>query len=96
MADFDSKQFQSSLAETVVWCKMKAIGMDANSDDIQRRHALYAQAEQQWEEAQKTVKQRRWLRRKITDTKQWQNAMALLKQIRDSLGPMNRKLRTQS
>src|SRR5271154_1846066 len=81
MPDFSSKQFQSSLADTVVWCKMKAIGMDADSDDIRQRHALYAQAKQHWEEAQETVK-RGWLRLKITETKEWQNAVALLKQIR--------------
>ena len=93
MPDFSSDQFQSSLADTVVWCNMRALGLDADSDHIRQRHALYAQAERQWEEAQEKVK-RRWLRRKITDTKQWQNAMALLKQIRDSLGPMDRKLRS--
>lgn len=93
MPDFSSEQFQSSVADTVAWCKMKAAGMDASADDIRRRHALYGQAEQHWEEAQETVK-RGWLRRKITETKQWQNAMALLKQIRDSLGPMDRKLRS--
>jgi hypothetical protein len=93
MPDFRSRQFQSSLADTVVWCKMKAIGMDADSDDIRQRHALYIQAEQLWEEAQETVK-RRWLRREITDTEQWQKAMALLGQIRDSLGPMDRNLRS--
>jgi len=88
MSDFRSEQFLSSLADTVVWCKIKAIGMDADSDDTRQRQALYARAEQHWEEAQESVK-RGWLRRKITDTKQWQNAMALLKQIRDSLGPMD-------
>jgi hypothetical protein len=93
MPDFSSKQFHSSLANTVVWCKIKAIGMDADSDEIRQRHAIYAQAQKQWEEAQETVK-RRWLRRKITDTKQWQNAMELLKEIRDSLGPMDRNLRS--
>jgi hypothetical protein len=93
MPDFSSTQFQSSLADTVAWCKMKAIGMDSDSEDIRQRHALYAQAEHHWEEAQETVK-RGWLRRKITDTKQWQKAMALLKQIRDSLGPMDHKLRS--
>jgi len=67
--------------------------MDTDSDDTRQRHALYAQAEQHWQEAQETVK-RSWLRRKITGTKQWQNATALLKQIRDSLGPMDRKLRS--
>lgn len=93
MPNFNSEQFQSSLADTIAWCKMKAIGMNADADDIRQRQALYAQAEQHWEEAQETVK-RGWLRRKITETKQWQNAMALLKQIRDSLGPMDRKLRS--
>jgi hypothetical protein len=93
MPDFSSEQFRGSLADTVVWCKMKAVGMTADSDDIRQRHALYTQAEQQWEEAQETVK-RGWMRRKITDTKQWQHAMALLKQVRYSLGPMDRKLRS--
>jgi hypothetical protein len=60
MPDFSSEQFQSSLADTIVWCKMKALEMDADSDDI-RRHALYAQGEQQWEEAPEKVK-RGWLR----------------------------------
>lgn len=93
MPDFSSKQFQCSLADTVVWCKMRAIGIDADSDDIRQRRLLYRQAEEQWEEAQEAVKRGR-LRPKITETKQWQNAMALLKQIRDSLGPMDRALRT--
>ena len=38
MPDFSSEQFQSSLADTVAWCKMKAIGMDADADDI--RHEV--------------------------------------------------------
>ena len=93
MPDFSSTQFQSSLADTAVWCKLKAVGMDADSHDIRQRHALYVRAEEQWQEAQETVK-RGWLSRKITDTKQGQNAMALLKQIRDSLGAVDTKLRS--
>ncbi len=93
MPDVSSKQFLISLADTVTWCKLKSIGMDADSDDIRQRHVLYAQAEDQWKEARETVK-RGWLSRKITDTKQWQNAMALLEQIRDSLGPLDRNLRS--
>src|SRR6185437_8527110 len=80
MPDLSSEQFQSSLADTVVWCKMKTIGMDADSGDIRQRQALYAQPGQHLKKAQ--------------DTKHWQNAMALLKQIRDSLGPMDRGLRS--
>src|SRR5215472_4306463 len=87
MPDFSSDQFQSSLADTIAWCNIKAIDMHADSDDIRRRHALYAQAEKDLEDAQETV-ERGWLRR------QWQNAMSLLKQLRDSLGPMDRKLRS--
>ena len=68
---------------------MKAVGMDV-SEEVRQRHALHAQAEQQWEEAQQLISPHR----KISDTKQFQNAMALLKQIRDSLGPMHRSLRS--
>ena len=93
MLDFSPKQFQSSLADTVVWCKMKSVGMDADSDDVRQRHALYTEAEQQWEEAQETIRRGR-SGPKIEETKQWQKAMALLKQIRDSLGPMDRNLRS--
>ena len=93
MPDFNSEQFQSSLADAIAWCKMKAIGMNADADEIRQRQALYARAEQHWEEAQETTK-RSWLRRKITETEQWHNAIALLKQIRDSLGPMDRNLRS--
>lgn len=92
MSDFGSKQFQSSLADTLAWSKMKGGGTDADLDDIRQRHALYTKAEQQWEEAQETVK--RDPRRKITDTKSWKSAMALFKEIRDSLGPMDRKMRS--
>ena len=93
MPDFSSKQFQTSLADTVVWCKMKAVGMEADSDDIRQRHTLYAEAERQWEEAQQFANRGR-VSRRISDAKEWQNAMALIKQIRDSLGPMDRKLRS--
>jgi hypothetical protein len=93
MPEFSSVQFQSSLADTVVWCKMKDLGLDADSGDIRQRRALYAQAKKQWEEARDKVR-RGWIRRKITDTKQWQNAVGLFKQIRDSLGPMEGKLRS--
>lgn len=67
--------------------------MDENSDHVRQRHALYSQAEQQWEEAIEAVKRGRH-RTNIADTKQYQHAMSLLKQIRDCLGPMDRKLRS--
>lgn len=71
----------------------ESISMSADSGDIRQRQSLYTQAERYWEEAQEIVK-RAWLRRRITDTKQWQQAMALLKQIRSSLGPMDHDLRS--
>lgn len=92
MLDFSSERFESSLAEAIVWCRMKAL-IDADSDEIRRRRALYSEAEQQWQEAKAIVK-RGGQRRQITDTKQWQQAMSLLKQIRESLGPLDRKLRS--
>jgi hypothetical protein len=54
---------------------------------------LYEQSEQQMQEARASASQS-WLRRKITDTRQWHQAMALLKQVRDSLGPMEDRLRS--
>jgi len=92
MLDLTSERFQRSLADTVIWCRLKAL-MDADSDEIKRRRALYTEVEQHWEAAQEIVRGNRLLR-KITDTKQWQHAMSLLKQIRGSLGPMDRKLRS--
>ncbi len=64
----------------------------AGSDAIRRRRALYDQSEQQLQEARVLANQG-WFRRKVVDTKQWRQAMALLKQIRDSLGPMGHSLR---
>jgi exonuclease VII small subunit len=32
----------------------------------------------------------------MTDTKQWHRGMALLKEVRDSLGPMEHKLRSSA
>ena len=93
MPDYSSTQFQSSLADVVIWCRMNALGMDSDSNDIRQRQALYAEAERQWKEAREIVR-RSWRRQEITGTKQWQNAMALLERIRESLGPMDRKLRS--
>jgi hypothetical protein len=94
MADFSSESFQRSLAETIAWCDMQSLGTDqVDLDAIRKRHSLYVQSEQQLQEARLSASQG-WFRRKISDTKQWQQAMALLKQIRDSLGPMEHRLRS--
>ena len=93
MLDFSSGRFRNSLAETVAWCKILSLEGNADSDDTRYRHALYVQAAQQWQEARLSAN-RGWLSRKISATKEWQHAMGLWKQIRDSLGPMDHKLRS--
>jgi hypothetical protein len=94
MLDFESVRFKRSLAETAGWCAMQSLGANpADSDATSNRRALYEQSEQQMQEARASAN-RSWLRRKITDTKEWHQAMALLKQVRDSLGPMEAKLRS--
>src|SRR5262249_35977309 len=87
MLDFGSNQFQSSLADTLAWCKMKSV--DANSE-IGQQHPLSVEAEQQWEEARQIVN-RGWFRRTIINRNQWRHATALLKLVR---GPMARKFRS--
>lgn len=66
-----------------------------NEDDLEtvRRRNLYEQSNQQLRDARASADQG-WLRRKVTETKQWQQAMGLLKQIRDSFGPLERRLRS--
>jgi hypothetical protein len=94
MFDFESARFKRSLAETVGWCAMQSlVANPADSDTIRNRRALYEQSERQMQEARASTN-KSWLRRKITDTKQWHRGMALLKQVRDSLGPMEHKLRS--
>lgn len=93
MADPHLKLFQGPLADTVAWCRKHAKGMDADSDLVRRRQALYTQAEQQWDEAIK-IMERDGSRPSITDIKQYQQGAVLLKEIRDCLGPMDRILRS--
>jgi hypothetical protein len=94
MLDFESASFKRSLAETGAWCAMQSqVASLADSEVTRSRRALYEQSEQQMKEARASANQS-WLRRKVTDTKQWHQATALLKQIRDSLGPMEHRLRS--
>jgi hypothetical protein len=96
MLDFESVLFKRSLAETVEWCAMQSlVANPADSDAARNRRALYEQSERQMQEARGSANQGS-LRRKITDTKQWHQATALLKQLRDSLGPMKVRLRSDT
>jgi hypothetical protein len=94
MLDLESAPFKRSLSETIAWCANRPAGANhAGSDAIRRRRALYAQSEQQLQEARVRAS-RGWFRRKVVNTKQWRQAVALLKQIRDSLGPLEHRLRS--
>lgn len=92
MADLYSKLFQGQLADTIAWCRIQASVMDVRSDQVRRRQASYSFAEQQWNEAIEIMNQRGL--RSVAGLKQYQQAVALLKEIRDLLGPMDRKLRS--
>jgi hypothetical protein len=93
MLEFGSGRFQLSLAETIAWCKMQSIGTEADSDGVHQRHLLYLQAKQLWEEARLAANQGSFPR-KISDTEPWRHSAELYKQIRDSLPPMDRTLRS--
>src|SRR5215470_18352450 len=93
--DFQSPAFQRSLRETVSWCAMHGLVRNDEDSEALRRRALYKQSDEQLRDARASADQG-WLRRKITDTKQWQHAMRLLKQIRDSFGPLERRLRSDA
>ncbi len=60
---------------------------------MRHRHALYEESEKQMQEA-RAYASAGMLRRKISDTKQWLQAMVLLKQVRDSFGSMEHRLRS--
>jgi hypothetical protein len=92
MAALDPKLFQSTLADTIVWCGKKVTNMGMDSDKIRRRQASYNLAEQRWNEAIE-IRDREGLR-SVAGIKQYQHAVALLKEIRDLLGPMDSILRS--
>jgi hypothetical protein len=90
--DLSSKFLQGPLADTVAWCRVKAKTMDVKSDEVRRRQASYNLAEQQWIEAIK-IRERRGLQ-SVAGIKEYQHAVALLMDIRNLLGPMDRILRS--
>jgi hypothetical protein len=94
MLDFTSAQFKRVVAETVAWCAAQCLN-DSHADyaAIRHRRALLEQSEQLLQEARTNATQS-WFRRKVSETKQWHQALALLKQVRDSLGPMEHRLRS--
>jgi hypothetical protein len=88
-----SPTFQRSLRETVSWCALKGFVRHYADSEQKRRRFLYEQTERQLRDARTSGRQG-WIRRKVTWTKQWQQAMGLLLQVRDSFGPMEGRLRS--
>jgi hypothetical protein len=92
MADLYAKLFEGPLADTIAWCTTKAKTMDVTSDQVLRRQASYYFAEQQWKEAIE-IREREGLR-SVAGIEQYRQAVALLEEIRNLLGPMDRNLRS--
>jgi hypothetical protein len=96
MFDFTDEQLRYSLADTVAWCTAQ-FPEDENSDALgmRRRRALVEQANQLFLEAQ-AMTNKGLFHRKMSETKQWQEAFTLLEEVRASLGPLEHKLRSSS
>jgi hypothetical protein len=94
MFDFTDEQLRYSLADTVAWCTAQ-FPEDENSDALgmRRRRALVEQANQLFLEAQ-AMTNKGLFHRKMSETKQWQEAFTLLEEVRASLGPLEHKLRS--
>jgi hypothetical protein len=94
MFDFDSPRFKRSLTETVAWCAARSLGANnADAAAMHTRRILFDQSTQLLKEAQAQAKHS-WFRRKPTQTRQWHQAFVLLKQVRDSFGPLEHQLRS--
>ncbi len=92
MARLNAKLFESSLADTIAWCRTKLGTVDVATEQVRRRQESYYLAEQQWKEAIDT-RDRLGLR-SVAGIKEYQQAVASLEEIRDLLGPMDRNLRS--
>jgi hypothetical protein len=98
MSDPDPTPFNRSLAETIAWCAAKLGDAQPDAAAIRHRAVLNEQARQHLREAREYIN-RPWYRRgigktRISATKQWRQAMDLLAQLSNSLGPMKDKLRS--
>jgi hypothetical protein len=92
--DFESAQFKRRLSETIMWCAEKGLtARAAESSKTNRRRALFQQSEDFLRQARDRAS-RSWFHSKPSATKQWAEAMTLLKEIRDSLEPMEHRLRS--
>jgi hypothetical protein len=96
MIDFNSEQFQLSLANTVAWCAAQSPGGNqVDMCETGQRRALYEQASKLLEEA-RISSNRGLLKQRVSDTDEWRAASTLLQKVRDSFGPLELRLRSAS
>jgi hypothetical protein len=94
MFDFNSARFGRSLTETVAWCAAQSLtAHSADPAAIRHRRVLVEHSEQLLQQAQERVN-RSWFRRSVSKTKEWHRALTFLKEVRDSLGPLEHTLRS--
>jgi hypothetical protein len=94
MFDFTDEQLRSSLTDAITWYAIQSPEVeDGDRSEMLRRRALVEQANQLWLEA-RTMTSKSLFHRKISETEQWQAAVALLEEVRASLGPLEHKLRS--
>jgi hypothetical protein len=96
MFDFNSGRLKRSLEETIAWCGTLSLKVQrSESAAAHHRRARVKQSEQLLRQANERVKHK-WLRREVSETEEWRQAMTLLQEVRDSLGPLQNQLRSLS
>ena len=96
MTDSISKRFGSSIDEAAVWCAARSLGSDRiDVSAMQHRSSLLRRMAQLWQEA-RTHLGDNWHYRSMAQTPQHHEAMALSQAVRESLGPLDNILRSES
>ena len=95
MFDFTDEQLRHSLTDAITWCAIQSpeVG-DGDRSETRRRRALVEQANQLWLEARTMTTE--GLFHRVSETDLWQVVVALLEEVRASLGPLENKLRSVS
>jgi hypothetical protein len=86
MLAVDSEQFNSSLCGVIDWCATHHSTMVRDSDKAAFRRNQCEMAFQLIEEAR--------MSRSVLESDQWKQALVLLSQIRESMGPLESRLRS--
>jgi hypothetical protein len=94
MFNFNSGRLKRSLEETMAWCWTLSLKIQrAESAAVHHRRTLLERSEQLLRQANERVKPG-WFRRDVSETEEWRQAMTLLQEVRDSLGPLQNQLRS--